>query len=119
MSANETFSLAPLPSTFADDPDLAEIVTAFIGALPERMREIRTAMERQDVQALRRLTHQLKGAAGGYGFATITDAAAAVQDAIDRGATTKRVDGALFDLLLLCRRAAASANDGRSAQEVA
>jgi signal transduction histidine kinase/CheY-like chemotaxis protein/HPt (histidine-containing phosphotransfer) domain-containing protein len=116
---SRTDGLAPLLSTFAEDPDLSEIVAAFIGSLPERVGEIRTAMERQDVQALRRLTHQLKGAAGGYGFAMITDAAAAVQDAIDRGATTKRVDGALFDLLLLCRRAAAGANDGRTAQEVA
>jgi CheY-like chemotaxis protein len=114
-----TDGLVPLASIFADDPDLAELVLAFVASLPDRIRDLRGAIDREDVPTVRRVAHQLKGAGGGYGFPAITDAAGAVESAIDRGAPTRRVRGAIEDLVILCRRAAATGIDAGTAREVA
>jgi HPt (histidine-containing phosphotransfer) domain-containing protein len=63
---------------------------------------------RRDSTTVKRLAHQLKGAAGGYGFAGITDAAkdverAIVEDALDAPSLQRRVE----TLADLCRRARA------------
>jgi hypothetical protein len=49
----------------------------------------------------------LKGAAGSYGFAVITDAAFAVESAVRRQSTVSQVEESLADLISLCRRARA------------
>lgn len=100
----------PLVSEFADDPDMAELVEMFVSDLPERIGTLKTAQETRDVDALTTIAHQLKGAAPGYGFAPIGDAAKAVEDAL-RAEGEQAIDG-LRDqvdaLLNLCERAMSS-----------
>jgi HPt (histidine-containing phosphotransfer) domain-containing protein len=73
----------PLParqrSQFADDPDMRSIIRAFIDEMPARVRDLRDCWERHDLERLMRLTHQIRGAAGGYGFPAIAEAALQLQ----------------------------------------
>ncbi|MDB5100544.1 MAG: Hpt domain protein [Cyanobacteria bacterium RYN_339] len=77
--------MEPLASTFADDPDMAELVPIFVGMLPDRMAAMRASLAAGDLDALRVTAHQLKGAAGGYGFAPIGHAAATLEAALIAG----------------------------------
>jgi HPt (histidine-containing phosphotransfer) domain-containing protein len=72
---------AVLVSTLADDPDLAPLVDAFLVALPDRLRTMHAARDADDLVALGMEAHRLKGAAGGYGFPDLTEAARAVEHA--------------------------------------
>ncbi len=59
-------------SSFADDPDMSELIELFVEDIPDKLERLRTAMEQEDLEALRSFAHQLKGAAGGYGFEQLT-----------------------------------------------
>ncbi len=95
----------PLVSDVGDDPDMAEIIGPFVEGLKRTADQLGHALEANDREAIRTMAHQLKGAAGGYGFATITTSAARLE-------AGTRTDAALtqlvFDLSDLCRRARAS-----------
>ncbi|MEY4513267.1 MAG: hypothetical protein RLZZ450_5389 [Pseudomonadota bacterium] len=82
-----------LVSVFAHDPDMAEIVAGFVAGLPTQVAALLAASGRDDRALLMRLAHQLKGAAGGYGFPTITEAAGRVEE------LSKRDDGPLSEAL--------------------
>jgi signal transduction histidine kinase/DNA-binding response OmpR family regulator len=98
----------PLVSTYGDDADMAEIVRQFVRGLPERSSAILRASRASDVETLTRLAHQLKGAAGGYGFPRITEAAAEVEDALAAGHDRLAVESRAEALATLCRRARAT-----------
>jgi HPt (histidine-containing phosphotransfer) domain-containing protein len=98
-----------LRSEFADDPDMREIVEFFVNDLNARIDSIREAFDRDDRARLKTLAHQLKGAAGGYGFPTIGHAASAVEHELlghqsDIALLGERVE----DLIRLCRSAVPS-----------
>lgn len=98
---------APLYSEFAGDAELTELVEFFVAEMESRSKELRTALEQRDMSALRRLAHQLKGAAGGYGFPAIGAAAANVELAIlQEEAELSGIRERAEDLITLCRRAA-------------
>jgi len=63
-----------LYSTLADDPDMGELVELFVDELPNRIASLHTAFTTSDLDALARCAHQLKGAAGSYGFDAMTPA---------------------------------------------
>jgi signal transduction histidine kinase/DNA-binding response OmpR family regulator len=98
----------PLVSTFGDDADMAEIVRQFVRGLQERSSAILRASRASDVETLTRLAHQLRGAAGGYGFPRITEAAAEVEDALIAGHDRLTVESRAEALATLCRRARAT-----------
>ncbi len=75
-----------LYSEFAGDVEMVEIIDAFVAGLPDRMAALRDALTRGALDDVKRLAHQLKGAAGGYGFGSITEAAGELELAIGRGA---------------------------------
>jgi PAS domain S-box-containing protein len=68
-------------SSFAQDNDLVNLVEAFIAGLPQQMRVMRNQLAAGLFEELRRAAHQLKGAGGGYGYPTLTDAAASLENA--------------------------------------
>ena len=59
-------------STLAKDADLAEIVAMFVDEMPLRLRDLQAQFGCRQSGQLARLSHQLKGAAGSYGFDQIT-----------------------------------------------
>ena len=70
-----------LISELAGDPDLGEIVQAFVESAPARLRAIETAAAQGDHALLARLAHQLKGTGASYGYPQLTQVARALEDA--------------------------------------
>jgi CheY-like chemotaxis protein/HPt (histidine-containing phosphotransfer) domain-containing protein len=75
----------PIANELADDPEMVELIDAFVAALPVQMTAAAAALRGGDRVTLQRIAHQLKGSGAGYGFTCITDAAAAVESAIRSG----------------------------------
>jgi HPt (histidine-containing phosphotransfer) domain-containing protein len=64
---------------------MQELVEMFVGELPDRIDAIEKAIEEQNRASLGQLAHQLRGAAGGYGFPTISDAAELLESSAKAG----------------------------------
>ena len=76
---NET--LTPVYSDFSEDPDYSELLNFFVNALPERFARLLKLQETGEIELLKELAHQLKGAGGGYGFPGLTEAARELESA--------------------------------------
>jgi HPt (histidine-containing phosphotransfer) domain-containing protein len=72
-------------SEFADDPDMGAIVHLFVTELPQRIAAVQAALSANEWERLRTLAHQLKGAAGGYGFPQLGAAAGTIDQGIKDG----------------------------------
>ena len=97
---------SPLRSLYEDDPDLRDLVVMFVDELDRRVDSIRSAFDASDLAELRTISHQLKGAAGGYGFDPIGDAAGRLEyDLIGDEADMSHLSERVEDLILLCRAA--------------
>lgn len=86
----------------ADHPLMRALLAQYIGGLPARVRKIIDCTQQADLEQLRRLTHQLKGSGGSYGFPKITQLAARAEASIVEGAPLRqiRIDvQALIDLV--------------------
>ena len=77
--------MEPIHSTYEDDPDMLEIVREFAEEAPARAAELETQLEDGDLDRLRTLAHQLKGAGGGYGFPQVTELAAELEQSLKQG----------------------------------
>jgi histidine phosphotransfer protein HptB len=71
----------PVRSTFADDEDFAELLRAFADTIPEKRQTAIDLHRAGSFDELCRWAHQLKGAAGGYGFPELTEVAAELEQA--------------------------------------
>ena len=102
--ANE--NATAIVSVYASDVEIGSLIERFVAALPERVRALAAAAERGDRKLLARLAHQLAGAAGGFGFPSITEAAKQLeQRAHDSSASC---DAVLAELTSRCGRARAA-----------
>ncbi len=72
--------------------------------MPGRIKFANDAFIRGDRLRLQFWAHQLKGCAGGYGFAQITHEASALEEAIIRNESTNNVFAALLRVFELCER---------------
>ena len=91
-----------LLSEFHSDPDMLDLVAIFIDSLGERLVQIESAVEHHDFDALERMTHQIAGAAGGYGYPTITVAARKVENLIRDNQSVDTILAAADGLSKLC-----------------
>jgi HPt (histidine-containing phosphotransfer) domain-containing protein len=103
-------SRKPVFSEFANDPDMCELVETFADEMPEKISRFESAIADQKLDELRRLAHQLKGAAGGYGFGVVGEAAGRLEELLvsspsvaGSDAFLDEVKRDLADLLDLCR----------------
>lgn len=92
-------------SRLANDPDLREIVDLFVDEMPGRVANILEQLQAADWEGLRRSAHQLKGAAGSYGFDPISPSAGKVEAAIRDGEPETRIRETVDELIDLCTRA--------------
>ena len=97
----------PLHSTLGNDPDLREIVELFVEEMPDRVSRLLDRLNASDWEGLRRVAHQLKGAAGSYGFEPITLSAARAEDAIRASRPEEEIRKSIDELADLCQRALA------------
>lgn len=105
MSSAPTTSNEPIYSVLSEDPDLGQIVEMFVDEMPDRVANLLSRFESGDWEELRRATHQLKGAAGSYGFDAISPAAGEVEQAIHDGEPEENIRRTVDSLVDLCRRA--------------
>jgi HPt (histidine-containing phosphotransfer) domain-containing protein len=89
------------------DPEFAELIEYFRGELPDRVRALEASAAGGDLQTLERLAHQLKGAAPGFGFTDVGDAARRLEDGLRRlgpdAGSLDRIRDELEALVGLCR----------------
>jgi HPt (histidine-containing phosphotransfer) domain-containing protein len=103
--SNTTTETEPLYSSLGSDPDLAEIVDLFVEEMPDRVSALLRLLEASDWEELRRTAHQLKGAAGSYGFDAISPQAMRLEGVLLRGASEEEIRDAVDELVSFCRRA--------------
>ena len=102
---NDSLSFAgPIRSALAGDPDLAELLPLFVAELPQQVSRLLNLLEQRNLQELRRLVHQIKGAGGGYGFQPITDLAGAAERRILADEALEAVEEQVQSLIELMRR---------------
>lgn len=92
-----------LYSEFGLDPDLGEIVELFVQEMPDRVATLLDCLGAGDREGLRRVAHQLKGAAGSYGFQSISPCAADVENRIRQGAPEEQIRQGVDILVEMCR----------------
>jgi len=93
-----------LPSAFAHDQEMREVLVEFVANLPVQVAKLTTLLSQQNLDELRRAIHQLKGAGGGYGFPQITEAAAAAEKRIKAADALDAVTAHVRLLIDLIRR---------------
>jgi signal transduction histidine kinase/HPt (histidine-containing phosphotransfer) domain-containing protein/ActR/RegA family two-component response regulator len=98
-SLEELRPVGPDPTNAA----MQHAVAAFVSRLPQRVNSLVTLSASQEMDELRRLVHQLKGAGAGYGFPKITDAAKKAETLIKATAQCQEVQTAVDELIELIR----------------
>ena len=103
MSAAQSTATS-IRSTLARDPDLGELVEMFVDEMPQRVAALQEFKAASDWEGLGRAAHQLKGAAGSYGFHELTPFAARLEAAIRQDHAYSRAPALLQELLDACQR---------------
>ncbi len=110
MSSPNPVPSKPLRSAYVDDPEMVEIVEAFVNEMPARLAALEDAWTQQHLDDLRRMAHQLKGSSGGYGFQPVGSAAADLERTLvdmgrgSAGGTVASLRREFEALTELCRR---------------
>jgi histidine phosphotransfer protein HptB len=99
MQANPYFY-----SELGRDPELAELVDVFVAEMPNRVEQVMTHAAYHDWEKLGRTAHQLKGAAGSYGFHALTQPALRLEQAAHRNEPEEQILAAVNELVELCGR---------------
>ena len=94
----------------ADDPEFGELITLFVGEMPDRIKVLETQAKSRDWSGLARSAHELKGAAGTYGFGAITPSAARLEAAAGEAQPEERMVSAVDEVVNLCRRIPTASN---------
>jgi HPt (histidine-containing phosphotransfer) domain-containing protein len=82
-------------SQLAGNEDFTPLLQQFISEIPERISHIDLALAADDVELLKRIVHQLKGACGGYGFPSLTEEAFALEKVMDNETSVKNFESEL------------------------
>ena len=90
-------------STMQCESSLHELLVKFIARLPQRVANLHDLVRQQNFDELRRAVHQLKGAAGGYGFPQLTDAATRAEQKISPEAGLTEIQAEVEALANLVR----------------
>lgn len=93
---------APIYSPLGVDPDFSDLVDMYVGEMPERVLRLQTLFAAAAWDDLRRLAHQIKGAAGSYGFPQITPAAGNLEMSIVAAQCEAVIERELEALIALC-----------------
>src|SRR5664279_4620995 len=85
------------------DPELVELVEWFVQEMPGHINNLEDQARNRNWEQLARTAHQLKGAAGSYGFGILTHYAGQLELAAKHGRQEETILLALHELLQLCR----------------
>lgn len=101
----------PLFSSFAEDPEMAELINGFVMALPAQIRALEAATVAADTQNLVNLTRHIKASGSSYGFEVLTETADTIEKTILKGGGIKDVREEVDRLVKLCLQARSSARN--------
>ncbi|MBC8355112.1 MAG: Hpt domain-containing protein [Planctomycetes bacterium] len=104
-----TVTSAYLYSTLGLDPDLGELVDIFVDEMPNRVAKIQEAWGSQDLKALGTAVHQLRGAAGSYGFDDLTPVLTRLELNVRSSSPEAEILRSIDELTELCSRVRAGA----------
>jgi HPt (histidine-containing phosphotransfer) domain-containing protein len=93
-----------ISSTMTHYPRMKKIIIEYIEELPGEILKIQDLLNRNELQLLRRVVHQLRGTGGGYGFDPITEAAGNVEDAINATDNMESISNKINCLIDVIRR---------------
>ena len=96
----------PITSIYATDDEMAELVEFFVDELPERIATFAEALDAENWETVRTISHQLKGAAPGYGFESVGEAAGKVERLVIDQASVDQTNEAARSFIALCGRVA-------------
>ena len=83
---------------------MQETIAQFVQGLPTDVRTMTHLLQRNELDALRRLVHQLHGASGGYGFAVVTEPATRIEESIIASENFQTITGHVNSLIQTLRR---------------
>ena len=95
---------APLRSQHAGQEHMAGLLARFVSRLPERVAELQRLNDEKDLEELERAVHRIKGAAGGYGFPGISEAAAKAERHLRGKDDVAAIAAGIDDLVKLISR---------------
>jgi CheY-like chemotaxis protein len=93
-----------MTSELSDDPDLAELLPGFVRMLPKKVDRLFELLSAGELHELCQLAHQLKGAAGGYGFPLVTQGAAQLESELHESVPLDQITATVAELASLIRR---------------
>lgn len=95
----------PLYSEYLDDPEMGELIEDFVIGLTATVNQLRMAISQNDVELVKRIAHQMKGAGGGYGFPDLSQVGWELENAVNgEGSITSRVVARADEFISVCRR---------------
>ncbi len=95
----------PLYSELARDETMRDLLESFVAQLPSRAAAMTVACRSGDMKQLKLLAHQLKGAAGSYGFLPISEACRQLESTVDGDEISEALRSAMTTVVVLCQRA--------------
>ena len=95
----------PLESSFASDPEMAEMIDHFVDGLPATIKELQGAFDAEDTKALELSIRHLKGQGASFGFDVITETATELETAVQAGAELAAIRESVNELVKWCRAA--------------
>jgi diguanylate cyclase (GGDEF)-like protein len=80
------------------------VLQRFVSRLPDRIEEMQRLLHQEELQPLARAIHQIKGAAGGYGFPDLTTAAGRAEETIKQAEDLPAIAAQVEELIGMIRR---------------
>jgi CheY-like chemotaxis protein/HPt (histidine-containing phosphotransfer) domain-containing protein len=102
--STEIDNSATIFSSLGHQPRMKQIITEFVSGLEHSSRQMQDMLRRNELEDLSRAIHQLRGAAGGYGFAQVTELAAKAETSIKASAATEVIAAQTQELVDLIKR---------------
>ncbi len=102
--AAATVVVGPLPSTLRESACMQSALGLYVNDLPSAVAELLAHLEKRNAPAVRRVVHNLKGSAGGYGFPSITALAQELEQQLMHDQLLDSVVAQVQDLVQLVRR---------------
>jgi HPt (histidine-containing phosphotransfer) domain-containing protein len=104
VESQRSYASGVIKSSLADNPRMQTIIPEFVSGLPGEVRKMTDLLERNDLPALQKIVHQLRGASGGYGFELATAVANRAEEAIKVGNALESITAEINSLIEVIRR---------------
>lgn len=95
----------PVFSALVDEPQMAELIDAFVQDLPTKLRDLHLLIAKSEIGKLAPALHELRTSAGIYGFDVIADICHEIEDSLQEGVEVTVLRPLITRLTRVCRAA--------------